>query len=52
MKCLLILPRVALLLPSAVEAILFQKEPTYKQIVSQYKKPGLKYAEYNEIGMT
>ena len=29
-----------------------QKEPTYKQIVSQCKGAGSKYAEYNEIGMT
>ena len=52
MKRLLLLPIVALVLPTSVEANLFQKEPTYKQIVSQCKKPGLKYAEYNEIGMT
>ena len=49
----LLLPLLALLaLPTAVEANLFQKEPTYKQIVSQCKRPGLKYAEYNEIRMT
>ena len=29
-----------------------QKETTYKQIVSQCKGVGSKYAEYNEIGMT
>ena len=29
-----------------------QKEPTYKQLVSQCKGAGSKYAEYNEIGMT
>ena len=29
-----------------------QKEPTYKQILSQCKGAGSKYAEYNEIGMT
>ena len=52
MKRLLILPVVAFVLPTAVEANLFEKEPTYKQIVSQCKTPGLKYAEYNEIGMT
>ena len=52
MKRLLLLPIIALLLPTAVEANLFQKEPTYKQIVSQCKRPGLKYAEYSEIGMT
>ena len=45
-------PIVTLLLPTAVEANLFQKEPTYKQIVSQCKGKGTKYAEYNEIGMT
>ena len=49
----LILPLLAALaLPTAVEANLFQKEPTYKQIVSQCKGAGSKYAEYNEIGMT
>jgi hypothetical protein len=49
----LLLPLLATLpLATAVEANLFQKEPTYKQIVSQCKRPGLKYAEYNEIGMT
>ena len=48
----LILPLLfALALPTDVEANLFQKEPTYKQIVYQCKRPGLKYAEYNEIGM-
>ena len=52
MKRLLLVSIVALLLPTAVEANLFQKEPTYKQIVSQCKRPDLKYAEYNEIGMT
>ena len=52
MKRLLLLPIVALVIPIAVEANLFQKEFTYKQIVSQCKRPGLKYAEYNEIGMT
>ena len=52
MKNLLLLPIVTLLLPTAVEANLSQKEPTYKQIVSQCKRPGLKYSEYNEIGMT
>ena len=29
-----------------------QNEPTYKQIVSQCKGAGSKYAEYDEIGMT
>ena len=29
-------------LPNAVEANLFQKEPTSKQTVSQGKRPGLK----------
>ena len=44
----LLLPLLATLpLATAVEANLFQKEPTYKQIVSQCKRPGLKYAEYN-----
>ena len=52
MKRLPLLPIVVVLLPTAVEANLFQKEPSYKQIVSQRKRPGLKYAEYNEIGMT
>ena len=52
MKRLLLPLLAALALPTAVEANLFQKEPTYKQIVSQCKRPGLKYAEYNEIGMT
>ena len=52
MNYLLLLPIVALVLPTAVEANDFQKEPTYKQIVSQCKRPGLKYSEYNEIGMT
>ena len=48
----LLLPLLATLpLATAVEANLFQKEPTYKQIVSQCKRPGLKYAEYNEIGI-
>ena len=42
----------ALALPTAVEANLFQKEPTYKQIVSQCKGSGSKYAEYNHIEMT
>ena len=49
----LILPLLfALALPTDVEANLFQKEPTYKQIVSQCKWAGSKYAEYNDIGMT
>ena len=49
----LLLPLIATLaIPTAVEANLFQKEPTYKQIVSQCKEEGSKYAEYNEIGMT
>ena len=52
MKRLLIPLLAALALPTAVEANLFQKEPTYEQIVSQCKRPGLKYAEYSEIGMT
>ena len=52
MKNLILLPIVSLVLPTAVEANLFQKEPTYKQIVSQCKRPGLKYAEYKKIGMT
>ena len=52
MKRSLLLPIVALILPTAVEANLFQKEPTYKQIVSQCKGSGSKYAEYNHIEMT
>ena len=52
MKRLLLPLLAALALPTAVEANLFQKEPTYKQIVSQCERPGLKYAEYNDIGMT
>ena len=52
MKRLLILPILALVLPTAVEANLFQKEPSYKQIVSQCKGAGSKYSEYSEIGMT
>jgi hypothetical protein len=52
MKRLLLPMLAALALPTAVEANLFQKEPTYEQIVSQCKRPGLKYAEYSEIGMT
>ena len=52
MKRLLLPLLAAIALPSAVEANLFQKEPTYKQIVSQCKGVGSKYAEYNEIGMT
>ena len=49
----LILPLLfALALPTDVEANLFQKEPTYKQIVSQCKGAGSKYAEYNHIEMT
>ncbi len=52
MKRLLLPLLAALALPTAVEANLFQKEPTYEQIVSQCKRPGLKYAEYSEIGMT
>ena len=52
MKRLLIPLLAALALPTAVEANLFQKEPTYKQIVSQCKEAGSKYAEYNDIGMT
>ena len=52
MKRLLLPILAALALPTAVEANLFQKEPTYEQIVSQCKRPGLKYAEYNEIGIT
>ena len=49
----LLLPLIATLaIPTAVEANLFQKEPTYKQIVSQCKRAGSKYSEYNEIGMT
>ena len=49
----LLLPLLATLpLLTAVEANLFQQEPTYNQIVSQCKRSGLKYAEYNEIGMT
>ncbi len=48
----LLLPLIAsLALPTAVEANLFQKEPTYEEIASKCKRPGLKYAEYNEIGM-
>ena len=42
----------ALAIPTAVKANLFQREPTYKQIVSQCKGAGSKYSEYNEIGMT
>tara|TARA_A200000159_G_scaffold16647_1_gene13745 strand:+ start:733 stop:861 length:129 start_codon:yes stop_codon:yes gene_type:complete len=42
MKRLLLPLLAALALPNAVEANLFQKEPTYKQIVSQCKRPGLK----------
>ena len=52
MKLLLLSLLAALALPTAVEANLFQKEPTYKQIVSQCKGAGSKYVEYNEIGMT
>ena len=52
MKRLLLLLISALAIPTAVEANLFQKEPTYKQIVSQCKGAGSKYSEYNEIGMT
>ena len=52
MKRLLLPILAALALPTSVEANLFQKEPTYEQIVSQCKRPGLKYAEYSEIGMT
>ena len=52
MKHLLLLLIAALAIPTAVEANLFQKEPTYKQIVSQCKGKGTKYEEYNEIGMT
>ncbi len=52
MKRLLLPLLAALAFPTAVEANLFQKEPTYEQIVSQCKRPGLKYAEYSEIGMT
>ena len=52
MKLLLLPLLSALALPTAVEANLFQKELTYKQIASQCKRLGLKYAEYNEIGMT
>ena len=52
MRRLLLLPIVVLMLPTDVEANLLQKEPTYKQIVFQCKRPGLKYAEYNAIGMT
>ena len=49
----LLLPLIAILaMPTAVEANLFQKEPTYKQIVSQCKGAGSKYAEYNDIRMT
>ena len=51
MKRLLTLA-ATLAIPTAVEANLFQKEPTYKQIVSQCKGAGSKYAEYNAIGMT
>ena len=42
----------ALAIPTAVKANLFQREPTYKQIVSQCKGAGSKYAEYKDIGMT
>ncbi len=52
MKRLLIPLLAALALQTPVEANLFQKEPTYKQIVSQCKGVGSKYSEYNEIGMT
>ena len=52
MKRLLVPLIAALALPTAVEANLFQKEPTYKQIVSQCKGADSKFAEYNEIGMT
>ena len=52
MKRLLLSLLAALALPTAVEANLFQKEPTYKQIVSQCKGSGSKYAEYNHIEMT
>ena len=51
MKRILTLAAV-LAIPTAVKANLFQKEPTYKQIVSQCKGAGSKYSEYNEIGMT
>ena len=41
----LLLPLIATLaIPTAVEANLFQKEPTYKQIVSQCKGAGSKYS--------
>ncbi len=52
MKHLLLPLITAIALPSAVEANLFQREPTYKQIVSQCKGAGSKYAEYKYIGMT
>ena len=39
MKRLLLPLLAALALPTAVEANLFQKEPTYEQIVSQCKIP-------------
>ena len=52
MKRLLLPLLTALALHNAVEANLFQKEPTFKQIVSQCKGEGSKYSEYNEIGMT
>ena len=51
MKYLLLAMLAALALPTAVEANLFKKEPTYSQIVSQCKGQGSKYAEYKEIGM-
>ena len=52
MKRFLSLSILTLVLPTAIEANPFQKELSYKQIVSKCKRPGLKYAEYNKIGMT
>ena len=48
MKCFLVTPFLLVLIFGCSKQI----EPTYKQLVSQCKGAGSKYAEYSEIGMT